>query len=192
MVTNFLWIIFSIPIFTIGASTTASYYVMGKLLRGESSGVIKDFWKSFKMNFKQSTIVWLILLLAYMLVYFNIRNIGMLGSMRKIILPCQYVILVELLIITIYAFPLISRYYSSVKGIFKTALILGNMHVPTTVICIILFVGTGYLFYTMTGLFILLFAGFFIYTSSYFLRQVFLRHWPEQQEDEPEFTTTEL
>ena len=62
---NFLWIIFSIPVITIGASTCAAYYVTLKLVDGKENpegfalvDVIKLFLKGFKQNFKQGTILW--------------------------------------------------------------------------------------------------------------------------------------
>ena len=43
IVLNILWTICSIPIFTIGASTTAVYYVTLKLVRDEDDSTIKAF-----------------------------------------------------------------------------------------------------------------------------------------------------
>jgi len=57
MVLNLLWCICSIPIFTIGASTTAVYYVTLKLVRDEEDGTFRSFFKSFKENFKQATAI---------------------------------------------------------------------------------------------------------------------------------------
>ena len=54
---NILWIIFSLPIFTIGASTTALYYSMMQRQRRDESYIHKNFIKAFKENFKQSTIL---------------------------------------------------------------------------------------------------------------------------------------
>ena len=59
---NLLWAICSIPIVTIGAATTGLYYVMLKLARGEEGNVTKMFFRSFRENFKQATVLWLILL----------------------------------------------------------------------------------------------------------------------------------
>ena len=62
IVLNILWTICSIPIFTIGASTTAVYYVTLKLVRDEDDSTIKAFFRSFKSNFKHpirtSPLVW--------------------------------------------------------------------------------------------------------------------------------------
>ena len=57
-----LWILFSIPIITIGASSTALYYTVTKVIRHGRSYIFREFWQSFKSNFKQSTAVWLIYL----------------------------------------------------------------------------------------------------------------------------------
>lgn len=62
IILNVLWFVCSIPIFTIGASTTAVYYVTLKLARNDDGYTIRSFFKSFKENFKQATIIWLIML----------------------------------------------------------------------------------------------------------------------------------
>ena len=59
---NLFWVICSIPIFTIGASTTALYYASLKVLRNEENHVVAMFFRSFKENFKQATQLWLIML----------------------------------------------------------------------------------------------------------------------------------
>ena len=62
MCLNVLWLVCSLPIFTIGASTTAMYTVMLKVVKNEEGYIVKGFFKAFKENFKKSTIIWLILL----------------------------------------------------------------------------------------------------------------------------------
>ncbi|MGN0383363.1 MAG: YesL family protein, partial [Eubacterium sp.] len=57
---NLIWLMSSLPIITIGASTTALYYVLMKAARGEKVDVNSDFFKSFTLNFRQSTILWII------------------------------------------------------------------------------------------------------------------------------------
>lgn len=57
-----LWALFSLPIVTIGASTTALYYVSLKLAKDQEGYIWRTFVGAFKENFKQSTIIWLIML----------------------------------------------------------------------------------------------------------------------------------
>jgi len=57
-----LWIVCSIPIITIGASSTAAYYSMVRNVRHNEDLSTRDFFKSFKQNFLQSTIMTVIYL----------------------------------------------------------------------------------------------------------------------------------
>lgn len=59
---NILWFICCIPIVTAGASTTALFYTTLKIAEGDDAEIARKFFRAFKSNFKQSTIVWLILL----------------------------------------------------------------------------------------------------------------------------------
>ena len=70
---NFIWFIFSIPVFTMGAATTALFYVVGKKVRKEDGYLLKDFWKSFRMNFKQSTVIWILMLFIILIARFNLK-----------------------------------------------------------------------------------------------------------------------
>lgn len=55
-----LWVVFSLPVITIGASTTAYYETVHKVLRQNKNYIWHTFWTTFISNFKRSTIVWLI------------------------------------------------------------------------------------------------------------------------------------
>lgn len=61
---NILAFFCCIPIVTVGASITALNYVALKMVRDEEGYVTKEYFKSFKQNFKQATIIWLIMLLV--------------------------------------------------------------------------------------------------------------------------------
>ena len=80
IVVNILFIICSIPIFTIGASMSAMYYTLLKKQRtGETGGIIKLFFKGFKDNFKKSTIAWLLfMLIAFVFHQCDLLHIDML------------------------------------------------------------------------------------------------------------------
>ena len=68
---NLLFLLCSIPIFTIGASLTAMYYCFFKMKDQEEGYLAKRFFKSFKENFKQATLMWLIMLLLFALLFFE-------------------------------------------------------------------------------------------------------------------------
>lgn len=58
---NILWLVTSLPIVTIGASTTAMYYTALKLHKDKDVTVWKAFFHSFKQNFMQATAIWAVL-----------------------------------------------------------------------------------------------------------------------------------
>ena len=66
---NILCILCCIPIVTAGASITALYYVTLKMARDEESYIIRSFFCSFKQNFKQSTLIWILMLAAGVLIH---------------------------------------------------------------------------------------------------------------------------
>ncbi len=61
---SWLWLLFSLPIFTIGAASSALYAVIRKVLRGEEGALFQEWWQAFRSNFKQSTAIWLVSLIV--------------------------------------------------------------------------------------------------------------------------------
>lgn len=176
LILNFLWVIFSIPFVTIGASTTALFYVTGKIIRDEhKNSLVKPFWKSFKTNFKQATIIWMLLLTAFLVIFINLRNIHLLGNVGKYFAPVQFVVLVELLIIGIYIFPLLSRHHiKTIDGI-KAAFFIGNRHLLTTILCLAVFPGMYFLL-MFKGFFILFIMAIYSFWIMYLLKDKFARY----------------
>ena len=62
MIINLLTLLCCLPIFTIGPALTAMHYVLLRLYRDEEGYIVKNYFKSFKENFKQATLIWLIYL----------------------------------------------------------------------------------------------------------------------------------
>lgn len=56
---NILWLLTSIPVVTLGAATAALYSVLLSAAEKKEGYIVRDYWKAFRRNFKQSTIVWL-------------------------------------------------------------------------------------------------------------------------------------
>ena len=80
VILNVLCVIFSIPLFTVGAAVTAKYYVAMKLARKEEPNVFKAFINSFRDNFKQATLLWLlsVFLSAFLAMdWFLLKKTGM-------------------------------------------------------------------------------------------------------------------
>lgn len=110
LLVNLLFVVCSLPVVTIGASATAMYYVLGRIRRQEGT-VTKDFFRSFRENFRQATLYWGVLLLVALALYWNFRLIsGWTGTLYS-------VMMVLLILVSWFAvswgslvFPLLSRF----------------------------------------------------------------------------------
>ncbi|HYE81507.1 MAG TPA: YesL family protein [Clostridia bacterium] len=129
VILNLLWCVASIPVITIGASTTALFYVVGKIVRKEEVHEFRDYIKGFRDNFKQATIIWLILCAAYLMIFANFSFLEQYSRMGGLMLAIQLPVLVQVIIVTVFVFPLLSRYESRTIEIIKTSWILGIRHI---------------------------------------------------------------
>lgn len=144
LILNIMAIIFSLPIFTIGASWTALYYTMVKMVRKEETYVWKEFWHSFKSNFKQATVIWLILLvfisfisLDIYLWFVNVSN-GNPDVLPKALKVTTIVVAVIVLIELLYVFPILSHFENTIKKTFINAFMVSLINIPYTIYFVIL------------------------------------------------------
>ncbi len=108
---NLLWILSSIPLLTIGASTTALYYCTLKLLKDGDISIWKSYWKSFRMNFIQATALWLGLVLAGVCVWLEKRAVvTMPGAMSVIFTYVVWGMIFFLIVIALCIFPTIASF----------------------------------------------------------------------------------
>lgn len=108
---NLLWIITSIPVVTVGASTTALYYCVLKLHKDKDIGIWKCYWNSFRGNFVQATAVWLCLAAAVLCVWFEKRAVvSMPGAMSEVFTYVVCGIALVLLVVAMYVFPTIASF----------------------------------------------------------------------------------
>lgn len=139
---NLLWVICCIPIITAGASTTAMYYVALKIVKNEESYIIKSFFHSFKDNFKQATIIWVIELLvgAFLLLDIYACTQGTLPGGNVLVYAIGAIFVVYLMVCS-YVYPVLARFQTSVKNILKNALYMAIGHLPYTVLIVLVAFG---------------------------------------------------
>lgn len=125
IVLNTLWVVCCIPVITVGAATTAKYTIAMRILRDEGTGVIVPYFKAFKENFKQATIIWCMLMLAIafcVMDWYYIRQKG--NDISHYYTVAVFVISVIVLCIFMSVFPFIARFKVTVKEAIKAAFIL--------------------------------------------------------------------
>lgn len=139
VILNLLAIVCSIPVFTIGASWTAMYFVTIRMVRKEESYIIKDFFRSFRENFKQATVIWLISLVAIGIFAGDIIIYRMIPEQIPKALMIAVLVLAYLVLGTIiYVFPMLSRYHNTIKGTIKNAFLVSVVNIPYTIIFVLL------------------------------------------------------
>ncbi|MCC8127417.1 MAG: YesL family protein [Clostridiales bacterium] len=132
---NILWMVCCIPIVTAGAATTAVYYVTMKLVRDEDGSTIRQYFKSFKENFKQATAIWLILLAVLAVIGFDLYFAVMLPRETPYRTVMMAVFVGFALIwsaISLYVAPLQATFYNPVKRTIFNAFFISIRHFPAT------------------------------------------------------------
>ncbi len=184
---NLLWLVTSLPIVTIGASTTALLYSMMKL-HGDEGYPTKNYFISFRENFKQATIIWIIYalagaLLAIDLIYWN--NVGIGTGNVNFIWAVTIALCILYAVSLCYVFAIQAKFVNPVKKTIAFALLLPFRNLKETALIAVTILGLVYVnlttifavnFMTMTfgiGLVAFLFAVF--YTN------VFNRYIPERR-----------
>jgi len=178
LILGIFWILLAIPVVTIGASTSAVYYVFTKRVNGREGYLWQDFWRSFRQNFITATAVWLTLLVIFVLLIFNITYAGLLEDMAGIVLAVQFVIFVQTTFVAMYAFPLISRFEMGYREVIKTAFFLANRHILMTISNAVLLAACVLMVF-MQPMFIFFMVGVYCYFSSFLIVKAFKKYRPD-------------
>ena len=187
---HILWLIYSIPIVTIGASTTALYYSCMKRIRTGEGYVSKNFRRSFRENFRQSTIIWMILLIT-VTVFICDLHIGMAldSTAGTFMLVSCSVFLIPLLLLCIYIFPVQAKFENPVFENIKNALIMSIRHFPCSLLLIAIY-GTiiilSFSFPPLAGLLLCCGAGLIGYITSNIFVYIFRKYVPDELENDLE------
>lgn len=184
LIVNILWVVCSIPIFTIGASTTAMYYVTLRLARDDDGYTVRSFFKSFKENFKQATIIWLIFLLVGSLLAFDLYYFVKLvspSSFRTVMITLFLAMAFICLAMFTYVFPLQSRFYNPIKRTIFNSFFMSIRHVFNTIGIlaadgIIIFLTLSYI--PQLIIFGVALIAFF---NSYFFNSIFKKYMPKEE-----------
>ena len=176
LIVTLLWVVFSIPLITLGASTSALFYIYGKKSRGEDTYIMKDFWKSFKQNFLQSIPITLILGVMWLSVYtYTFLVGGSSGLPATLISGLALFFTLEVTIVTIYVLAVLSRFHMRVGNMFLTSFVLAHRHIGSTAMILAVVIVLQYL--SMTVPFLLFLTPVIIVaTASYPIQKIFNKH----------------
>ena len=178
---NVFFTITSLPIVTIGASFTAMYTITFKMVRNEETTIKDGYFKAFKRNFKQSTQLWVGLLIVFYLIYLQLKNV--MNTDSKAVNLMVFALGFQMLILTFIVpllFPMVARYENTNFNMIKNSMLASFLHLGTWatvfslwVIPIVLYYLRPTLCFYTWYLWFVFFAAFVAYTCSFRLRNMF-------------------
>lgn len=188
MALGFLWILCSLPIVTIGASTSALYYAMVKCVKKGDGYIAREFFRSFRLNLMSGCFIWILVVAATFAMHLNIGILmketdGYVG----LFFICVYALTsVFILAVSCYVFPALARFDMSSGWLIKLAMYMTVRYFGTTLALLLMLFCTGAIIWRFPIL--MIFApGPVIFLMSEFLERVLKKHEPgeEDQKEEP-------
>lgn len=188
---NILWLICSLPVVTMGAATTALISMTLKMTDDKEGYIFRDYFKAFKRNFKQSTIIWLMILIIMAVLgadyYIMCRwNSGLKYCMLTAIMLASLI----LLFVGLYIFPLIAKFENTIKEYVKNAFFMSIRHLPYTALLVLIFGMQVFVDYSMLAdiqyfpILILFGESAFVYVMSYIYERIFKGYISEPEGEE--------
>lgn len=187
VVLNLLFLLTSLPVFTIGAANTAMYTLTFRMLRGREEPIVKSYFRAFRANFRQSTVLWLLFLVAAVpgAVYFD-RAYTAEGMLHWLSLPFLSILLLSVFL-GVWAFPWASQFSNSTPEILSNALLLSVRNLPRTAALAALqlfplglFLFAYDFFLKISFLWLALYFSAAAYLSTAVLWKVFRPYYPEE------------
>lgn len=118
---NFLWLLCSLPIVTMGASTAAAFSITLKMVDEQEGYIAKDFFKAFKSNLKQGSMMGIMLLIAIVALWLDFQFFNLLDTNPVIFLIMGFIGIFIVTLTFLYAFPLLARYQNSIINTMKNS-----------------------------------------------------------------------
>ena len=184
---HILWLICSLPVITLGASTTALCYSCMKLRKQEGYAT-KNFFTSFRENFKQSTILFLLFAAAGGVLIADIILSNQMGNqMGRLLKGGAVVLLVPYSITLLYVFAVQARFVNPVAKTIQYAFVLASRYFGYTIQLAIL---AGLALYLNTTIILANFItlsigiGVLAYFMSAYYNRIFAHYIPEEKEPE--------
>ena len=184
---NFFWILFSIPVITVGASTVAAMSVGLKMVDDEEGYIGKNFLKAFKENWKLGTILWMITVVAVYAIYLDFQLFEAVEHNPIIFLIIGMASIALAVAALIYSYPLTARYENTLINTIQNSINISRKYLGNTLLLVIILAVEYIVFnFNKTMLFfgIILGPGFMIFTIAAFSKRIF-----QKIEKEPGSTT---
>lgn len=135
MILNLLFLATSLPLVTLGASLTALNFTAMRIGAGTCNSVADDYFRSFRRNFRQATVIWLVLaLFACVLAawYVVVTNLAVPPLAELGLLAIWYVLAFNFAATTLFVFPYLASFEAGTRQVLRNARLMSWKHPLTT------------------------------------------------------------
>lgn len=133
MMLNALFLIFGLPIITLGASSTATLATAHHLRQEDADDIFSYFLSSFKAHFVVSTQVWVSMMCFGGAVVYNLVHFQPNGLVASIVWLIQWPLIFQVFIVILFVFSVLSRFEVNAMRAVKSAWILANRNLLLTI-----------------------------------------------------------
>lgn len=180
-----LWLICSIPIVTIGASSLAAYYAAAKCVRHHTGKVYAEFFSAFRKNFKQATVFTLVYLVVIALLVVDCVYIYSDASIPLAVLYLFYFLVLIAFANAMVLFPCMSRFYMSNFRLFRQSVAILPRNLLAVLGMLLILITQVLLVYVMPWA-ILVLPGLGFWLRTFVMEPILLRLSPKPDPDSEE------
>ena len=185
IVLSVLWVIFSLPVVTMGAASAALYHAVYHHVRKGEDYLFNSFWSAFRENFKRQTLCWLVPLALLALLTVDtiiLRSMYLGGKPLGWLYYAVLAIIAFVSVWTVYLAAYGARFNGTVKEVLKYSFILFRAHPLLMLSVMVLVLGGIALALTLPAFVILIPAGVYL-GATFPIEAAFRKHMrPEDLE----------
>lgn len=185
MLLNILTLLLCIPVITAGDAVCALYYMTIKMVKGEDCYIVRGYFKSFRENFRQATLIWLAVLLIGIILAGDVlilRNSDI--AFGNVLMVLIMVVAVVYLFTVTYLFPVLSRFDNTIKNTVRNSFLMSVLNFPKTILLVLINLApVVLLLLTYQAMPFLFMFGFSVpaYVCSMLFVKIFKRFEPEEE-----------
>ena len=189
---NLLFVICCIPVITTGAAATALYYVTLKMAKDEEGYITRSYFKAFKDNFVQATIIWLLFVAVIVIMILDFRIAGgnntaeLFNSavVSNVVIIAVGVMSIVVVMTLTYVFALLAQFDNTVRNTVKNAFLISVRHLPYTFLMIFVATVPVVLIWFFPALLIIVLIMFsaVAYINSKYFNRIFALYMPDSKD----------
>ena len=177
----------------VGPASTAFYYTMVKVIRRERSYLLKEFFRSFKLNFRQGYIIGMVYVILAFIAYFDFSyalDIAKEGEKMGSMMFGAFLVLTLFAVFSIiYIFPLLSRFTVTTFNLIKWSFFMSIRHIGWTLVLTVLFAGSAFLLWGSMNYMpplVVFIPGIYTLVASFPMERIFKKYMPVEETPDEE------